>query len=334
MNRLFILLFITLSIPPESFAQVSSQTERHEFSHKSMGTLFRIICYSEDAAKVKTVGAQAFKRVDSLNLIMSDYLADSELNRLSRSSGKGNYIEVSDELFEIIQLGYQWSVKSDGIFDISIGPYSQLWRRAGRKDQLPTANHIQNASESVGYNYIHLDSLSNSIFLEKPNMQLDLGGIAKGFAVDEIFKLFVQSGIPCVLIDGGGDIRAGNAPPGKKGWKIILENIEDEPQALYISNASIATSGDLYRYIQVDSIKYSHIIDPRTGYGTTIQRTVTVQANNCMDADVLASILSVWGPEEGFKLLSSMPCTKALIVQRKEDVLERFEKGNLNFQEF
>jgi thiamine biosynthesis lipoprotein len=296
-----------------------------------MGTLFRIVCYAENEELVKAVANIAFNRIDSLNYIMSDYLPDSELNRLSRSSGKGGYVEVSNDLFTIIKLSYLWSIRTNGIFDISIGPFSQLWRRAGRKDILPTAHQIQNASESVGYRYIHIDSDKKSIYLEKPDMQLDLGGIAKGFAIDEIYGIFIQSGINHVLIDGGGDIRVGKAPPDKNGWKIVLENLEKGQHAFYLSNASIATSGDIYRYIQIDSIKYGHIIDPRTGYGSTIQRTVTVQAENCTDADVLASILSIWGPEEGFKFISSIPGTKALIIQKEDDCIERYEKGNLNF---
>ena len=158
MIRLFTYLIIILAITFKTYAQVSYQLERFEFAHKSMGTLFRIVCYAENEELVKKVINKAFNRVDSLNYIMSDYLPDSELNRLSRSSGEGKYVVVSNDLFRIIELSYQWSVKTNGIFDISIGPFSQLWRRAGRKDVIPTARQIQNASESVGYRYIHIDS--------------------------------------------------------------------------------------------------------------------------------------------------------------------------------
>jgi len=331
MNRIIIYLIFVSSISLETTAQVSPNPARFEFDHKSMGTIFRIVCYTADGECARMASVKAFNRIDSLNYVMSDYLPDSELNRLSRTSGKGTYIEVSKELFEIIDLSYQWSLKTNGIFDISIGPFSQLWRRAGRKDMLPTLDQIQSASRSVGYQYIHLNKEKRSILLEKPNMQLDLGGIAKGFAVDETYQIFLQAGIQCVLIDGGGDIRAGDAPPGKNGWKIVLENLDKKHQALYLSNASIATSGDLYRYVQIDSEKYGHIIDPRTGYGLTIQRTVTVKAKNCAEADVLASILSILEPAEGSKFISSMPDVAALIVQIKNDNIERFENGDLNF---
>jgi thiamine biosynthesis lipoprotein len=330
MIRQFIFLISIFAITSETTAQVSSKFERFEFAHKCMGTLFRIICYSEDAKSAKTASMKAFARVDSLNYIMSDYLPDSELNRLCRSSGKGNYIKVSSDLFEIINHSLQWSDRTNGIFDITIGPYSQLWRRAGRKDLLPTSHQIQVASKSIGYRYIHVDSDRKRILLEKPNMQLDLGGIAKGFAVDEMYEIFIQTGIHHVLIDGGGDIRAGEAPPGKEGWKIVLENLNSEQHSLFLSNSSIATSGDLYRYIQIDSVKYSHIVDPRTGYGLTVPRTVTIQTDNCTDADALASILSILGPVEGFRFLQNVPGSKALIVQAVGSGIERFEKGKLD----
>jgi len=331
MIRLFKLLILLLIIPLHSSAQQTQGLQRFEYTHKSMGSLFRIICYSNEEESARQASKKAFTRVDELNYIMSDYLPDSELNRLSRQSGSGNYVEVSTDLYEIIKLSYQWSVQTDGIFDISVGTYSQLWRRAGRKDVLPTSDLILIAAESVGYKYILIDSVQQRVLLEKPKMQLDLGGIAKGFAVDEMYDIFAGSGIDRVLIDGGGDIRVGDPPPGKDGWNIILENSEYDINEIQISKSSIATSGDLYRFVQIDSIKYSHIIDPRTGYGVTTPRTVTVQAGSCTEADVLASVLSIWGPGDGFLFLSSVPDVKAIILQDIDGKIKRFEKGKFDY---
>jgi len=331
MSRLLKILFLLPFVALESSAQTSVPLQRFEYAHKSMGTLFRIICYAEDKVQSDRLSLEAFQRIDDLNIIMSDYLPDSELNRLSRRSGNGDYIAVSADLYEILRLSYKWSERTNGIFDITVGPYTQLWRRAGRMDLLPTQEQIRKASESVGFKYIHLDDDRQSVLLIKSRMQLDLGGIAKGFAVDEVYNLFTGEGLAHVLIDGGGDIRAGDPPPGREGWKIVLENLEDDQQVVQLANAAIATSGDLYRYTLVDSLKYGHIIDPRTGYGLTVQKTVTVQAGNCTEADVLASALSIWTPKEGLLFLSSIPNTKAVILQESNGKLQRFEHGKLNY---
>ena len=331
MNRLIKIFIILILVPGKILSQPAEKFQRYEFSHKSMGTIFRIICYTdqEDIAKQKSV--IAFQRVDELNYIMSDYLPDSELNQLSRSSGSGEYVKVSPDLLNVIKTGQQWSLKTNGIFDITIGPYSQLWRRAGRKDMLPTPDQINQASACVGFKYIHIDSGRGAVMLSKKGMQLDLGGIAKGFAVDEIYNIFQNAGIKQILVDGGGDIRAGEAPPGKKGWKLVLENLQHDNQVMYASNTSIATSGDLYRYVLIDSVKYGHIIDPRTGYGLTTPRTVTIQASNCMEADVLASTISILGAKEGSGFLNSMPDIKAIIIEDQGGEFKRHEFGEFNF---
>jgi len=331
MNRLIKIIIILILMSTRTFSKSNEILQRYEFSHKSMGTIFRIICYTDQEDIAKQTSDKAFKRIDQLNYIMSDYLPDSELNRLSRNSGSGKFIQVSPDLYVILKLGQQWALKTNGIFDVSVGPYSQLWRRAGRKEILPNVDQIQKASESVGYKYIHLDPENSAVMLSKKGMQLDLGGIAKGFTVDEIYNLFVNSGIKKVLVDGGGDIRVGEAPPGKNGWKIVMENLEDGKQVVFISNTSIATSGDLYRYVQIDSVKYGHIIDPRTGYGLNTPRTVTIQASNCTEADVLASTISIWGAKEGFSFLAGIPHVKAIVIEEEEGMVRRYIHGSFDF---
>lgn len=333
MSRLIIILISLTFRSVLSFSQPADTLKRFEFSHKSMGTIFRIICFTDQDELAKQISDKAFERIDELNYIMSDYLPDSELNRLSRNSGSSNYTKVSSDLFVVLRLGQQWALKTNGIFDITIGPYTQLWRRADRKERLPAPHQIKIASESVGYKYMQIDEDNGSVKLCKDRMQLDLGGIAKGYTVDIVYDMFVNSGIKSVLVDGGGDLRVGDPPPGKKGWGIVMQNLVDENHLVYISNTSIATSGDLYRYVQIDSVKYGHIIDPRTGYGLTIRRTVTIQASNCTEADILASAVSIWGAEEGFKFLADIPHVRAVVVEDDDGVLRRFQHGSFDYAE-
>lgn len=331
MNRLKWALLLIVGLPMYTSGQTLTEKNRYEYSHQSMGTLFRIVCYAENKSLSDRLSKEAFKRIDTLNYIMSDYLPGSELNHLCRQSGSGQFIEVSPELFNIIQLSYNWSTATAGIFDITIGPLTRLWRRAGRLETLPTREQLNLAMEHTGYINIRLDSSHKAVLLMKPNMQLDLGGIAKGFAVDEVYRIFNNSGISCLLVDGGGDIRTGIPPPGSKGWKIVLENFQEPPKVLYVSNEAIATSGDLYRSVVIDSVKYSHIIDPRTGYGLTHLKSVTIQAKNCTDADVLASVVSIMGPRDGRRFLRKYPDTKAIIIQEEKGKVKQYKKGRLRF---
>jgi thiamine biosynthesis lipoprotein len=320
--------FLILSVLILHFSNVEAQVNhppvRFEFSHSSMGTLFTIAGYGSDSLLAKETASAAFSLIDRFNLIMSDYNPESELMQLCRRSVSSNYIPVSDELFHVLQESLYWSKWSDGIFDISIGPYSQLWRRAGRKDLMPDSAEFQKAAALVGYQNIKLDPANQSVLLTKSGMQLDLGGIAKGYTVDKIFNLFRNNGFDTVLVDGGGDIRVGEAPLDSHGWKIRIMNGDGQDSIAFLSNCAIATSGDLYRFTEINGIRYSHIINPFTGYGITIPRTVTVLAHTCTEADVLASILSISGPEDGFKILQRRKEVSAFIMENEKDKKKMF----------
>lgn len=330
MKSVFTRVILILAVCP--FYVVRAQpdsTEKYEFSHGTMGSLFHIICYADDSSRAANAAIKAFARLDTLNLIMSDYLPYSELSSLTEKAGSGEWVRVSKPLFDILQTSYRWSEWSHGAFDVTIGPLTKLWRRAGRKEVFPTEEQIDKALESVGYKYLLLDPAAQSVKLEKPGMMLDLGGIAKGYAVDEVHRIFREMNIPVVMIDGAGDIMTGRKPPGQEGWKIALESLKDKEPVFILSNQAVATSGDLYRYTIFNGVRYSHIIDPETGYGITIPRTVTVFASNCTAADVLASILSVMGPKKGLKKLGNLENTEALIIEDRNGATREWKAGEL-----
>ncbi len=296
----------------------SSKTEkltRYEFEHPSMGSLFKVVVFASDSIKVKGLVEESFLELDSLNLIMSDYIPNSELMRLSRSSGSGEYIKVSDDLNDILNLSEFWYHWSGGVFDVTIGPVTQLWRRAKRQGKLPEQKYFNKAMAAVGFDLVELNP-DKGVLLRRPNMQLDLGGIAKGYAVDKIFDNLIENGYSSCLVDGAGDLRVGEAPPGKGGWEVAVQSYVGKDSVLTISNKAIATSGDFYRNLKIDGKSYSHIIDPATGYGITASRAVTVMANDCTTADVLASIFSIAGPYS--KLNDKIPDDCNIIIYEKE----------------
>ena len=162
-------------------------------------------------------------------------------------------------------------------------------------------------------------------------MQLDLGGIAKGYTVDKVYALLKANNLPGSLVDGGGDIYAGIQPPDEQGWKIAIQDPDTIRRNIYLSQQSVATSGDFYRYFEYNHIKYSHIIDPKTGLGITVPRTVTVIAPNATQADAIATIISVLGPQSGFRLIRSEKNIKALVIQQEGSGFRKYESGNINF---
>ena len=279
-----LLLLASWLAHPFSLCPIALQ--RFEFSHQQMGTTFRIIMYTQEGDVAKKAAVAAFKRVDELNQIFSDYDPQSELRQIPDSRKKK--IKVSREMRYLLKRAQKISRKSQGAFDISIGPLTKLWRRAFRQQQFPSQEAIEAAREKVDYRHIHF-SLFGKVWLGMEDMRLDAGGIAKGYALDEAMKILHGRDIRSALVDGGGDLLLGDPPPGKTGWSVEVITLNDrgerEQRKLYLSNVAIASSGDTYRYLEWEGKRYSHIIDPRTGLGVSHEALVTVMAPSGWLAD-------------------------------------------------
>jgi thiamine biosynthesis lipoprotein len=278
------------------------QLTRYEFERPEMGVPFRIVLYSPSSQLATNAAEAAFKRVSDLNDIMTDYEYDSELNKLSRTSGSGAKVKVSDDLWTVLCKSQEIGRESNGAFDVSVGPYVQLWRRARREQRLPSAESIEKVRGRVGYTNIVLKD--HTVELKAPNMRLDLGGIAKGYAADQALKILREHGITHALAAASGDIALGDSPPGQKGWKIELIEAQDQRgQAfLILHNCGVSTSGDLFQFVEIDAKRYSHIVDPRTGVGLTDRSLVTVIAKNAFTTDSLETTICVMPRGEGLKL--------------------------------
>lgn len=303
--------------------------QRYEFRQIEMGAPFRITLYAADEAAANKAAEAAFERIDALEDIMSDYDPDSELMRLCRKSEPGEAVAVSDDLLHVLVRAQKLSKKTDGAFDVTVGPIVRLWRIARRKKELPPQQALQAALGKVGYQNVKLDRRAGTVELKKQGMRLDLGGIAKGYAGDEALEVLEKHDLPRALVDAGGDIVAGDPPPGKKGWRIgIASPVKpDEPpeRFLQLQNAAVATSGDAYRFIEIDGTRYSHIVNPKTGVGLTVRRSVTVVAPKGISADAMASALSVLGPRRGIELVEQCKHTAALIAQQEDGRLRVVE---------
>jgi thiamine biosynthesis lipoprotein len=262
-----------------------------------MGSPLTIIFYAADSAQASDIAKQCFLLADTLNTVFSDYMPKSELNQLSATAGKDSFVHVSSLLYDILlrsQSAYRLSFHR---FDITVGPLTRLWRTSRRAKKFPEADEVAKAKTRTGCNQLIIDTNLHRIKLLQPGMLLDLGGIAKGYVARKIIDFLRSRGIQSALVDAGGDLAASDAPPNSNGWHVGV-NIPERtdkllPRYLSIQNQAVATSGDTYQYMEHKGKRYSHIIDPKTGYGVTFQRNVTIIADDGADADWLASACSI-----------------------------------------
>jgi thiamine biosynthesis lipoprotein len=283
-----------------------------------MGTRIKIIVYAADESTADRALRAAFTRIAELDGIMSDYRPTSELMRLCEKAG-GDPVPVSDDLFEVLARARAVSARSDGAFDVTVGPIVRLWRRARRTEKLPDPEQLKAALALVGWQKMRLDPKKHTVQLLKPGMLLDLGGIGKGFAADKALLVLKQHGIDRALVAAGGDIAVSGPPPGTDGWKVGIAPLEDpdsKPQrALILHYAAVSTSGDAEQFVEIGGKRYSHIVDPKTGIGLVGRMSVTVVAKNGTTADSLTKVVAVLGPERGFPIIDATDGTAALYIR-------------------
>lgn len=276
-----------------------------------------ITVYAPDQATAERACEAAFERIAEIEQVASDYRPDSELMRLCAQAG-GPPVRVSEELFTLLKRAQELSRRTGGAFDVTVGPFVQLWRRARRTGQFPTEQELQEAKGRVGYEKMVIDDAKRTVQLLVPGMRLDLGGIAKGYALDCALKVLQQHGIRQALVEAGGDIVAGLAPPGTAGWRIRIENASPEREWVYLALGAISSSGDTEQYVEYQGKRYSHIVDPRTGWGLTTRVAATVVARDGITSDSLATALCVLGKDAGMKLIRTIPGARAYIREVRE----------------
>ncbi len=283
-----------------------------------MGVRARIVVYAENEKTAADGCRAAFDRIAQLEDIMSDYRADSELMRLNAKSG-GGPVEVSPELLNILVQCQEMSRQSEGAFDVTVGPLVKLWRKTRKSGVMPSTQELDAARRLVGWRNIAIDEKKRTVTLAMAGMQLDLGGIAKGYACDEALRVLRKHGIRSALIEMGGDMVLGEPPPNTQGWQIELANAPDpQCRCLVLSNKAISSSGDTEQYVEIDGVRYSHIVDPRTGLGLTNRTAVTVIAPIATLADALSTAISVMGKDKGQALVHRYYAASAYIREIRD----------------
>lgn len=305
---------------PSRPAATQSALNRYEYAQVRMGILMRLVVWAPDEQTAENAARAAYTRVTQIDDIASDYRTDSELARLCAQAGKGP-VKVSPELFLLIKKSIEFSKLSDGGFDITCGPVVRLWRTARKVKKLPPPEEIAKALELVGYKKIHLDEARQTVALEKPGMELDLGGIAKGYAGDQAIATLRNHGIRAALFECGGDIVVSDAPPDQPaGWMIsvVSTSRRRDWQKVLLHNCAISTSGDTEQFVIIDGKRYSHVVDPRTGYGLSGRMMCTVIAADGLDSDPLAKVIVFLGPDGAERVAQAYPKVKYYLRAAEE----------------
>lgn len=270
-----------------------------------MGIDARMVVYASDKSTAERACAAAYSRIAQLEDVMSDYRPSSELMRLC-ASAHARPIKVSRDLFQVLRRSLQVSRESGGAFDVTVGPLVALWRSARKTGRLPERAEIETALQRTGWQKIVLDDRNRTVRLLSEGMRLDLGGIGKGYAADCAQQELKRNGVVSALVQLGGDIVVSAPPPGKDGWSVRVLNAggDGRHQQMALKNCAISTSGDTEQFVVIEGKRYSHIVDPRTGWALTNRVQVSLIAPNGFTSDPLTKALCILSGAEGDRLLS------------------------------
>ncbi len=280
-----------------------------------MGMEVRVVLYA-DSGVGRLAATAAFARIRVLEDILSDYRDESEVRRLARRPGE--WIPVSADLFSVLSLALELAEASQGAFDPTVGALVALWREARVTARLPDSAALADVRQRVGWRLVLLDSARSAARFARDGMRLDLGAVAKGYILDEALAAARTAGASRALIRAGGDIVTGDAPPGRTGWAIRADDAGAPIAAAAGSlvNAALSTSGDSEQFVMLGGVRYSHVLDARSGWPLTHRRRAWVIAPRGALADGLATALTIVGTEETAGLLARYPGVIAGVTPR------------------
>ncbi len=301
--------------------------------HLVMGTFARVVVVAADRNTANKCINDAFTEIQKVDELMSSYKSDSQISLVNRDGFK-RAVEVSDSVYEVLYRSIEFSKLTDGAFDITVGPLVDLFHSSEKIETAPSEEEIAQAKTKVGFEKLELNDQNKTVRFTIEGMRLDLGGIAKGYAVDKAIEAAKKAGAVGAMVDIGGDIRCfGIAPQGKESWLIGLQNPSTNSDVgednilmeLKLTGQAVATSGDYQQFVLIKDKRYSHIINRQTGTSAEGLSSVTIIADNAIDADALATAVSVMGMEKGFALIEKLPNTEAILIPEGTTSQSNFE---------
>lgn len=264
-----------------------------------MGSTFSIVVYGPDTAPTENTIEAAFAEAHRLDNMLSNYKPDSELSRVNQQAAKAP-VKVSPELFSLLRICFDLSERSSGAFDMTVGPLMKLWGFYRGEGHVPDRQSIARVMAHVGYRNVVLDAGERTVSFSKPGIELDPGGVGKGYAIDRMAAVLRERGIRSALLSAGGSsIYAIGAPPeSARGWRIAIQDPLDSSKSaatVYLKDNSLSTSGGYEKFFEAGGRMYSHIMDPRTGYPVSGTLAVSVVCARTLDSEIWAKPFYVLG---------------------------------------
>lgn len=281
-----------------------------------LGSPFEMTVVAKDSLQGNTFIDTAILEVKRIENLISDWIPTSQISSVNDNAGlKG--IVVDKEVFDLVERAIKISKLTYGAFDISYASMDKIWKFDGSMKEMPTEEAIKNSVAKVGYQNIILDAKNTTILLKNKGMKLGLGGIGQGFIADKIKTLLIESGCKSGIVNVSGDIFAWGKQPDSKPWTVAIVNPMNKNKVFAtftLEDSAVETSGNYEKYITFNGIRYSHIIDPRTGYPATGIVSVSVFAKTTELADALATGIFVLGVEVGLDLVNQINGIECIIV--------------------
>lgn len=317
LKLLIVLYFFVISL--NTYSQ-DEQVFELNASKTLMGTEFSITANSTDIGKCKTAMYNAFKEVERIDWLLGLEHDTSDVNKINNNSGN-KPVKVSIETFELIKRSAAYSKKYDGVFDITIGPISEIWgfNSNSPKTGNPAKSSIDSLIKFVDYRKIVLNEQDTTVFLPEAQMKIDLGGIGKGYAIDRAVYIMKQNGMNSFLISGGGDIYVCGYKFENEKWSVGIKHPRENDKMtakLEAVDLAVGTSGDYERYRIIDGIRYHHIFDVKTGYPSSLSQSATSFASTAEEAVVLSKYFFIIG-YAGFDSKSKEKDIEGLVIDSK-----------------
>ncbi len=303
---------------------VSSIQAQQVFHKKTklMGSRFDLYVVSKDSVDAEKYFDIAVSEILRIEKKISSWDKNSETSRINKYAGI-KPVKVSKELFDLIKRSVVISELTEGAFDITYASADRIWKFDGTMKAMPSKEDIKKAVSKVGYKKIILNEENQTVFLSEEGMKIGFGAIGKGYAADKTKELLISKGVKAGIINASGDMNTWGKQPDGKEWTVAVTNPFNKNKAfalLPITNGAVVTSGNYEKYVIFDGKRYTHIIDPRTGYPATGVISATVFAPKAELADALATAAFVTGTDVGINLINQLPNTECIIIDDKGEI--------------